>query len=102
MNPSITFRHDFTQADLEAMLPRLREVFSQVGMDFDACMAESMIGFERMSEATQNASDSLLKLSAAFGDLQAKAKFVCLKKTAWERRNPNAPWWRQFQSKQRR
>lgn len=94
-------RYDFTQADLEAMLPRLREVFSAVGMDFDACMEQGMIGFERMSEAMCSASEAVLKLSQSMAELQSKTDFACLRETAWERRNTNAPWWRQFQSKQR-
>lgn len=102
MNPSITFRHDFTQADLEAMLPRLREVFSQVGMDFDACMAEGMIGFERATTGfTLQIEELALKFRTAADDAKLFAGCT-LRETAWERRNTNAPWWRQFQSKQRR
>ncbi|WP_395737429.1 hypothetical protein [Prosthecobacter sp.] len=97
----ITFRHNLPLEDLRRHLVLLNEIFARAGLDMLEFIKRGNIAFERVDDAFENAEIELLKLSRAFEDSKAQLAACSLKQTAWERRNPNAPWWRRFDRKRR-
>jgi hypothetical protein len=61
-----------------------------------------MVGLERLSVASASTTEAVLRLSRSFEAAQDTGAWVGLRQSAWERANPNAPWWRQFQPQHRR
>jgi hypothetical protein len=56
------------------------------------------------TQAESSVSEMLLTLKSSMNEadqLALLASPLNLKQTAWERRNPNAPWWRQFEGRRR-
>lgn len=98
---TITIRHDLAEDELRRALLHLHHAFERADISLMEYINRGMVGFERMTDATVTATEAVLTLSKAFGDLKDQSDFICLKQTAWERRNPNAPWWRKFERRRR-
>ncbi len=97
----IILQHNLSDAELAVYMPRLRRAFALAGQAFD----ELNVRFERAAETGRCFTLQIEELALKFRTAADDAKLFAgctLRETAWERRNTNAPWWRQFQSKQRR
>lgn len=56
-----------------------------------------MVGLKGLSAASASTTEVVLELPRSFKAAQDTGAWVGLRQSAWERANPNAPWYRQFQ-----
>jgi len=88
-----------SEAQLKELRPALEKSCVHLGICADTFIRQAFV-LQETANAFDSTSEKLLKLKAEF-EASCAADFTPLKRTAWERRNTNAPWYRRFQNRRR-
>lgn len=91
----ITIRHCLSPEGLALASVRVLEAFACAGLEFDALEVK----FEEAEQETADFSEKLSTL--VLSHFPERRELLNLKTTAWERANPNAPFWRKLQRRKR-
>jgi hypothetical protein len=93
----IVFDEFVASREMDRIRTRVAEAFFCLGMS----LGGAQISF---SQAASSATEIVFVLKSSMNEadqLVLLASPLNLKQTAWERRNPNAPWWRLFERRRR-
>lgn len=95
----ITIRHSMNEEDLAAAMQMLGRAFTRAGLDLDSMEVRFEFAEDKLSSFSFSNTELVLKKALEQPLLDSG---LALRSTPWERANPNAPWYRRHEQKQRR
>ncbi len=92
------FEHSMNDQQFEEFMALLVAACVRQGLAFN----DLQIAFVKVCFEARPCREALKEEVSLCGTMPLVSEFISLKQTAWERRNSNAPWYRQFTAKRRR